>query len=118
MSFPSGNINFRRFAVLGPNQPAVPDQFLLDKLQEDVFTLPTLGTPEPVEYGWSGARSIDDRAFDFEHCVFTDCLHFALRIDTNKVPPDVKRSLFLQEEEAIAMCYGELWRVPPYQTPR
>lgn len=61
-----------------------------------------LGVPEDVEYGWSGGRHILDAQFSFEHNVFADALHFALRIDTNKVPGELKKAWTLMEEEVAA----------------
>ena len=57
---------------------------------------------EEVEYGWGGGRHVLDGHFGFEQNVFADALHFALRIDTNKVPGDLKKAYQLMEEEAVA----------------
>jgi hypothetical protein len=43
-----------------------------------------------------------DAQFSFEHNVFADALHFALRIDTNKVPGELKKAWELMEAEAVA----------------
>ena len=43
-----------------------------------------------------------DGTFSFEHNVFADALHFALRIDTNKVPGELKKAYTLMEEDAVA----------------
>ena len=93
---------FRRFAIIGPNQPSTPDLGLLGKLEANRLQISELGTPEPVEYGWSGGRHLEDGEFTFASNVFNDCLVFALRIDTNKVPGDIKKSYQLQEEQAAA----------------
>jgi hypothetical protein len=101
MGFPSGSISFRRFAVIGTSL-TTPDQALLDKLSEHSLRPGEFGVPEEVEYGWSGGRHILDGAFSFEHNVFADALHFALRIDTNKVPGELKKAYQIMEEEAVA----------------
>jgi len=101
MGFASGSISFRRFAVVGA-APAMPDQSLLDKLSANALRPGELGAPEEVEYGWGGGRHVLDGAFGFEHNVFVDALHFALRIDTNKVPGELKKAYRLMEEEALA----------------
>ncbi len=88
--------------MIGPRQPELPDEKLLEKLEENALKIGELGVPEPVEYGWSGARHVLDGAFSFQNNVYNDCLYFALRIDTNKVPGELKKAYQLMEEEAIA----------------
>lgn len=102
MGFTTGSISFRRFAVIGPKQPDIPSEALLEKLSEHALRVGELGIPEPVEYGWSGGRHVLDGAFSFQHNVFNDCIYFALRIDTNKVPGELKKAYQLMEEEAVA----------------
>jgi hypothetical protein len=81
--------------------PKMPEQDLLDKLAAHALKPGEYGGEE-VEYGWSGGRHIFDGKFSFEHNVFSDALCFALRIDTNKVPGDVKKAFTIMEEEATA----------------
>ena len=101
MGFGSGSVSCRRFAVLG-KQPAAIEQDLLDKLAEHALRPGEFGVPEEVEYGWSGGRHVFDATFSFEHNVFADALHFALRVDRNKVPAEVKKAYQIMEEEAVA----------------
>jgi hypothetical protein len=101
MGFASGSVSFRRFLVVG-EQPKSIDQDLLDKLAAHALKPSEFGVPEEEEYGWSGGRHVFDATFSFEHNVFADALHFALRIDTNKVPGELKKAWELMEEEAAA----------------
>lgn len=101
MSFPSGSITFSRFQVIG-QQPKQIDQKLLDKLEGAVLQIGEYGVPDEVEYGWCGGRHIFDGKFSFEHNVFSDAIHFALRIDTNRIPSEIKKAYQLIEEEAAA----------------
>ena len=101
MGFASGSVSFRRFAVVGKG-PSVPDQAVIDKLAEHALKPGEFGVPEEVEYGWSGGRHVLDATFNFEHNVFADCLHFALRVDTNKVPGELKKAYQIMEEDAVA----------------
>ena len=101
MPFSNGSVSFRRFAVVG-NAPTSIDQSLLDKLDQHALRPGEFGVPEEVEYGWSGGRHVLDASFSFEHNVFADALHFALRIDTNKVPSELKKAWKIMEEEAAA----------------
>ena len=100
MGFASGSVSFRRYAVVG-EAPTSVDQALLDKLAEHALKPGEFGAEE-VEYGWGGGRHVLDGHIGFEQNVFADALHFALRIDTNKVPGDLKKAYQLMEEEAVA----------------
>src|SRR4051794_28253051 len=99
MSFASGSVSFRRFAIVG-GHPGAIDQALLDKLAEFVLRPAELGVPEEVEYGWSGGQHVLDAAFTFGGNVFADALSFALRVDTNRVPAELKSAYQLIEEQA------------------
>ena len=102
MGFDSGSMSFQRYAVVGNNAPKMVDEDLLKKLDENALRPGDLGQPEEVEYGWAGARHVYDLAFDFERCVYNDCVHFAMRVDTNKVPSEVKHAYTMIEEDAVA----------------
>jgi hypothetical protein len=101
MGFDSGSVSMRRFAVVGHSPKAV-DQVLLDRLSEHAASADPLGTPGEVSYSWSGGRHILDTEFSFDNNVFADALHFALRIDTNQIPPEISKAYRLQEEIAVA----------------
>ena len=101
MGFASGSISFRRFAVIGSSPDAI-DQPLLDKLAEFTLRPTEMGVPEEEEYGWSGGRHVLDGSFTFENNVYGDALLFGLRIDTNRVPAELRKAYQLQEEEAAA----------------
>ncbi len=91
----------RRFAVTGPS-PKLIDQSLLDTLEAHALAPAEDSSSAEVEYGWCGGRHILDSRFDFEHNVFNDALSFALRIDTNKVPSELKMAYRILEEDALA----------------
>ena len=101
MGFASGSVSFRRFAVSGKSPQSV-DQALLDTLAQHALKAGEFGVPEEEEYGWGGGRHVLDGQFGFENNVYADSLHFALRIDTNKVPGELKKAYQLMEEEAVA----------------
>ncbi len=61
-----------------------------------------LGLPEEEEYGWSGGRHVLDASFTFENNVYADALLFGIRIDTNKVPGDLRKAYQIIEEESAA----------------
>lgn len=99
MPFPSGSLAFRRFSVCG-KAPSI-DEDLLQRLVDHAIRESEFGIDE-IQYGWCGGRHVLDGSFSFEHNVFNDCLHFALRIDINKVPSELKRAWQLMEEDAAA----------------
>ena len=101
MGFASGSVSFRRFAVLG-NSPETVDPTMLEKLSEFALRPTDMGVPEDIEYGWSGGRHVLDGTFTFQHNVYADALFFGLRIDTNKVPGDLKKAYQIMEEDAVA----------------
>src|SRR5262245_15747103 len=101
MGFASGSISFRRFAVAGKSPKSI-EQKLLDALSEHALRPGEFGVPEEIEYGWGGGRHVLDGDFSFENNVYADALHFALRIDTNKVPGELKKAYQMMEEEAVA----------------
>ncbi len=101
MGFAAGMVAFRRFFVSG-KQPKAPSQDLLDRLEALQLRPAELGVPEESEYGWCGGRHILDAVFSFENNVYADCIFFALRIDTNRVPPELKKAYEQMEEGALA----------------
>lgn len=101
MGFASGAVSFRRFAVVGQH-PKEITQEVIEMLEAHVLREREIGVPEEVEYGWCGGRHILDGQFSFEHNVFNDALHFAMRVDTNKAPAALKKAYRLMEEEAVA----------------
>jgi hypothetical protein len=103
MGFDSGTVSFRKFAVVGTSPKSV-DQELLDAMSAQALRPTEMGVPEDVEYGWSGGRHILDGTFSFETNAFSggEVLHAAMRVDTNRVPAELKRAYKLMEEEAAA----------------
>jgi hypothetical protein len=101
MGFARGSMSFRRFAVVG-SAPEVPDQGIIDKLTEHALRPSDINTSAEIEAGWSGGRHILDASLSFENNVFAECVHAAMRVDTNKVPSELRKAYKLMEEEAAA----------------
>ncbi|HEX4125048.1 MAG TPA: hypothetical protein VHY37_10020 [Tepidisphaeraceae bacterium] len=101
MGFDRGSMSFRRFAVVG-SSPDAPDQAIIDTLSEYALRPSDATAGVDVEVGWSGGRHILDASFSFEHNVFAECVHAAMRVDTNKVPSELRKAYKLMEEEAAA----------------
>lgn len=101
MSFAAGTFSFRRFVVLG-DAAKMPEQEHLDRFAEFKLEVGEFSVPDETEYGWSGGRHVLDNKFSFEHNVFNDCINAALRLDTNKVPGEIKKAYEIMEEETAA----------------
>jgi hypothetical protein len=101
MGFASGSVSFRRFMVAGKSPKSV-EQSHLDALAEHALRPTEIGMPGEEEYGWCGGRHVLDGTFSFDHNVYADALHFALRVDTNKVPSELKKAWSMMEEDAVA----------------
>ena len=104
MGFAQGSVSFKRFAVIGKakDMPREVSEELLEKLMANTLTPAEFGGTDDTEYGWCGGRHVLDGQFSFDRNVFNDCLTFALRVDTTKVPNDVKRAWQMIEEDAVA----------------
>jgi hypothetical protein len=90
----------RRFEVIG-NQPKAIEQAHLDALAQHRIKSEDGGSVE-IEYGWCGGRHVLDTVFNFERNVFNDALCFALRVDTNRVPAELRTAYRMMEEDALA----------------
>lgn len=101
MGFDSGSISFKRFAVVGKLPQAI-DEAMLERVAQHALKPGEFGVEES-EYGWNGGRHIFDGDFSFEKNVFSECLFWALRLDSNKVPADVKKAWTMMEEAAVAV---------------
>jgi hypothetical protein len=100
MGFKSGSISCRRFAVLG--QSNLTGEEILAKLSEHAFRANVDSVPDEVQYGWCGARHVMDSELSFDNNVFNDVYHFAMRVETNKVPGTIKQAYTAMEEAAVA----------------
>lgn len=106
MPFSSGGVSFSRLLV-NPG-PDTPTRSLgleqLETLSEHRFEQTDLGIPLETESGWTTSVHLMDTAFDYDKVVYADggIGLFGLRIDTNKVPADVKKAVRTQHEVALA----------------
>jgi hypothetical protein len=101
MGFQSGSISCRRFKVVGDG-PETADESLLSKLKKHALKPTEIGIPDEAEYGWSGGRHVLDDVFSFDNNVYADAVIFGLRVDTHKVPAELKKAYQAIEETALA----------------
>jgi len=101
MGFFSGRVTFARYRVEGRR----PRQFgpeHLDRLADHAIGRQRLASADGVEVGWTAGDHILDTRFELAKNVVNDALHFALRIDAQKVPADLLRAYYQTELEALA----------------
>ncbi|MFT3788595.1 MAG: hypothetical protein QM770_20885 [Tepidisphaeraceae bacterium] len=100
MPFDSGAISYTRFNVVGES-PNMADEALLEKFNQFALREDDL-TSNEIDYGWCGGRHVLDGSFHLAHNVYNDCVNVGLRIDTNKVPAELKKAYVALEETAAA----------------
>ena len=106
MAFESGRVAFRRFRVHERGSDAPPDSA---PLVVDETTLATLAeqafreadVPTEIESGWLGGEHLFDTRFSYEKNGYGDMLLFALRLDTHRVPADLKHAYRRMQEQVM-----------------
>src|SRR5579862_3307016 len=101
MGFFSGRVTFLRFRVKGKS-PRMFGAEHLERLQAHAIGQQRTASSDGVEAGWIAADHILDTRFDLAKNVVNDALHFALRVDTNKLPSDLLRAYTQVELQALA----------------
>src|SRR5580692_3752264 len=100
MGFFSGRVTFIRFRVKG----AAPGTFgpeHLDRLKGHAVGKQRTASSDGVEAGWIAGDHILDTRFDLAKNIVNDTLHFALRVDTNKLPSDLLRAYTQVDLQAL-----------------
>jgi hypothetical protein len=101
MGFFSGRVTFARYRVTGPS----PGQFgadHLERLASRAAGKQREAVSDGVEVGWTGGDHILDNDFDLAKNIVDDTLHFAFRVDAQKVPGDLLRAYLLTDLKALA----------------
>lgn len=101
MGFHTGRATFLRYRVDGPLPlPFGPEH--LEHLTNHAIGKQRTENKEGTEVGWIAGDDILDLGFDLPKNVIADSLHFALRIDTRKLPADLLRAYTRTELQALA----------------
>jgi hypothetical protein len=100
MSFLSGPVSFSRFHVSG-GSPKRLDENLLEKFRTNRIGTRRAITADHEESGWLGGRHLLDAEFELEKNVILDCLHFGMRIDASRIPPDLLRAYVQMELDTL-----------------
>ncbi len=101
MGFLTGRVTFLRYQVDGPS-PGLFGPEYLEKLSTHAIGQPCTAARDGVEAGWIAGDDILDTGFDLAKNVVNDALHFALRVDTHKLPADLLRAYAREELQALA----------------
>ncbi len=92
MGFLSGRVTLARYRSAGPP----PD---LERLDKFAAGRKTIRSTDGVEVGWTAGDHVLDTRFLLEKNVINESLHFALRVDSQKVPADLLRAYYQIELE-------------------
>ncbi len=101
MGFFSGRVTCTRFRVSGRSPRSFGPEHL-ERLAAHALGKQRAAAADGSLAGWTAGDHILDTTFDLAKNVINDTLHFALRIDTQKVPADLLRAYYQVELEAQA----------------
>src|SRR5438046_2494790 len=101
MGFFSGRVTCTRFRVVG-HSPGMFGPEHLERLEARAAGKQKTMAADGVEVGWAAGDHILDTRFDLAKNIINDALHFAVRIDQQKLPADLLRAYAQVELEALA----------------
>ena len=97
MPFRHGAVSYSRFGVLG-EFPDAAGEGTLALLGRHVVRNRAVAE-EGVSSGWCTGRHVFDTDFTWEHCGFSGAILCAMRVDTAKVPPEIRRAYVSMAED-------------------
>ncbi|MEM1329864.1 MAG: hypothetical protein AAGG07_04815 [Planctomycetota bacterium] len=98
----SGRVSFGRLGVTLPAAEMITSEHL-ERLGQWILS-PTPGVaPSELEAGWTGGEHVLDQDFNHEKNLFDggSMARFGLRLDTNRVPSEMKKAIKGQHERAL-----------------
>src|SRR5947209_6142722 len=101
MGFFSGRVTCMRFKV-GGRGPRLFGPEQLEQLEGHAIGRHKSAAADGTQVGWIAADHILDTRFDLAKNIINDTLHFALRIDQQKLPSDLLRAYTQVELEGLA----------------
>ena len=102
MGFLNGRVTFTRYRVSGSSPLPFAADLLAMAVQHAVGRHGSADPTDGVSTGWSGGDHVLDLTIDLAKNVVNDALHFAVRIDTNKIPGSLLKAYTQIETEARA----------------
>lgn len=100
MPFDTGRVTFCRYQTVG-NAPRAADETLLAALAEHAF-VDGEGAGDEITSGFVAGAHLFDARFEYARNCFGDAVLLGLRIDTNRVPADLRRAYRAMHEQALA----------------
>jgi hypothetical protein len=101
MGFFAGRVTCTRFRVRGRATRIFGPEHL-EKLAAHAIGKQRRATADGVEVGWTAGDHILDTRFDLAKNIINNTLHFAIRIDQQKVPADLLRAYTHVELEGLS----------------
>src|SRR5215831_5176191 len=101
MGFFSGRVTFQRYRVTGKAARHFGPEHL-ERLTAHAIGKQRLAAADGVEAGWTAGDHILDTRFDLAKNIVNDTLHFALRIDQQKIPAELLRAYTMVELDGMA----------------
>src|ERR1022692_1422337 len=101
MGFFAGRVTFLRYRV----DESAPKSFgpkYLEQLSTHAIGRQQDVAKDGIEAGWIAGEDILDLGFNLAKNIVNDTLHFALRIDTQKLPGDLLRAYTRAELQSLA----------------
>src|SRR5436305_289086 len=101
MGFFTGRVTCTRFRVTGKSARTFGPEHL-EKLAAHAIGRQRAASGDGSQAGWLAGDHILDTKFDLAKNVVNDALHFAMRVDEQKVPADLLRAYTQVELEGLA----------------
>ncbi len=101
MGFFSGRVSFVRYRVTGRCPRSFGPEYL-EHLAAHAIGKQRIAAADGVESGWTAGDHILDTNFDLAKNIVNDTLHFALRVDQDRIPADLLRAYAQIELQALA----------------
>src|SRR5262245_43402634 len=101
MGFLSGRVAYTRYRVTG-SPPGLFGPKYLQRLSATAAGQQRLAASDGVEVGWTAGDHVLDTHFELAKNVVNDALHFAFRVDTERLPADLMRAYYEIELRALS----------------
>jgi len=101
MGFFSGRVTFARYKIIGA-APGIYGEEHLARLEMHAAGRQKLASSDGIECGWSAGEHILDTSFELAKNIINDMLHFAMRVDTLRLPSDLLKAYYSVDLKAMA----------------
>src|ERR1700680_1993962 len=101
MGFFTGRVTCARYRITGKS-PRLFGPEHREKLASHAIGKQRVAAADGVEIGWTAGDHILDTHFDLAKNIVNDTLHFALRVDSLKIPADLLHAYTQVDLQALA----------------